>query len=676
MCHAHSTSVRVSPADEPACSVLWVMALALGTCVALAGCSGVAPKEGRPKGGVASVAESDLERRAVAGDAQAQYELGRRFDVGANVTTDPSTPVPANSDQPRFTYVIVGSFKPKDAVSAAQWYRKASVQGHVEAQAALGAMELLAAGDSPKDPSWLRNAAARGSVNAQVNLGVAYAKGMGLPTDSAESVALWAKAAEVGSVYAQYNLGVAYATGDGVPEQPAIAIEWWRKAADQGHADSGYQLGIAYSVGWGAPKDEAKAFVLWGKFAEQGHANSQFRLGIAYQDGSGVPKNLTRSVEWLRKAADQGQAESEFFLGQAYFLGAGVPKDVPKAVEWYRKAAEHGFWPAQYELGRAYYAGEGVPKDATKAAEWWLKSAEQGEAMVQDYVAWAYQVGEGVPKDLVLAYAWSNLAAAQGHEGARQRRASLALPDAQRAEAERLSSGWKRGRTLEREGTPAVADKSPRGGGPVNSGSGTAFVVSQSGDAITNNHVIDGCKEVHVAGREGTAKVSVTDTVNDIALIVIPGTIEATAEITRYPNALRQGDEIAVFGFPLSPVLSSEGNITPGVVSALTGLGNNTNQIQITAPIQPGSSGSAVLNMKGEVVGVVAQKLSDAAMAKATGQLAQNVNFAISGQTLKAFLEAHHVEYRLGWYFSFGTKTTADLAAAARKWTVGLECWK
>jgi S1-C subfamily serine protease len=111
------------------------------------------------------------------------------------------------------------------------------------------------------------------------------------------------------------------------------------------------------------------------------------------------------------------------------------------------------------------------------------------------------------------------------------------------------------------------------------------------------------------------------------------------------------------------------------MVSALTGLNNNTNQLQITAPIQPGSSGSPVMNKKGEIVGVVAMKLSDSKMAKATGQVGQNVNFAVNGQTMKSFLDAHKVVYVTGGLLSFN-KSTADMADEARKWTTVVECWK
>ena len=170
-------------------------------------------------------------------------------------------------------------------------------------------------------------------------------------------------------------------------------------------------------------------------------------------------------------------------------------------------------------------------------------------------------------------------------------------------------------------------------------------------------------------------KINTTDAVNDLALLQLAGMINDIAAITSDPAKLRQGDDIAVFGFPLNSVLSSGGNLTPGIISALTGLGNNTSQIQITAPIQPGSSGSPVLNKKGEVVGVVSMKLSDSKMAKATGQVGQNVNFAVSGQTLKSFLDAHKIDYAKGGYVSFD-KSAADLADEAKKWTTVVECWK
>jgi len=213
-------------------------------------------------------------------------------------------------------------------------------------------------------------------------------------------------------------------------------------------------------------------------------------------------------------------------------------------------------------------------------------------------------------------------------------------------------------------------------GTPKKSHAGTAFVVSRDGHAVTNFHVVDGCTELRAEGREGPIKRVTDDTINDLALVKIPGEMPSSATIVADPAKLRQGEDIVVFGFPLNAVLSSGGNLTPGVVSALTGLGNNTNQIQITAPIQPGSSGSPVINKKGEVVGVVSMKLSDSKMARATGQIGQNVNFAIGGQTLKAFLNTHKIDFRSGRGFLSFDKSTADLADEARKWTLVLECWK
>src|SRR2546422_535443 len=451
-----------------------------------------------------------------------------------------------------------------------------------------------------------------------------------------------------------------------------------KKEADSGDAVAQYDLGRMYAKGEGVPKDAAEAAEWFRKAATQGNALAQVKLGRMYYDGEGVPKDAAEAAEWWQKAAAQGDAPAQRGLGWMYANGEGVPKDAVKAVEWYQKAAVQGDAPAQRGLGWMYANGEGVPKDAVKAVEWYQKAAAQGDAQAQGMLGSLYAYGEGVPEDSVLSYAWFNLSAAQGNETSKKGRDTITLSSDERAEAERLSSNWKPGQVLHRESESASAagDKAPAGGALAKKGTGTAFIVSSEGHAVTNHHVVAGCKEVRVQGRSDLVQVITRDEVSDLALLKMPGETRARATLAPDPASLRQGQDIVVFGFPLHSVLSSGGNLTPGVVSAITGLGNNSNQIQITAPIQPGSSGSPVMNKKGQVVGVVSMKLSDAAMAKHTGTLPQNVNFAISGQTLNAFLDAHKVPHKTGWSFLSWEKSLAHLRDEARTWTTVVECWK
>jgi S1-C subfamily serine protease len=164
--------------------------------------------------------------------------------------------------------------------------------------------------------------------------------------------------------------------------------------------------------------------------------------------------------------------------------------------------------------------------------------------------------------------------------------------------------------------------------------------------------------------------------VNDLALLKLTDKSDEYAKLNPSPGKLMQGEDVIVFGYPLNFALSSGGNLTPGTLSALTGLGNNTNQIQITAPIQPGSSGSPVMDRKGNVVAVVSLTLDDSKMSKLTGQVGQNVNFAVNGQTVRAFLDTNNVPYETGGGFFSSDQSNVEIAEQARKWTVLMECWK
>lgn len=503
------------------------------------------------------------------------------------------------------------------------------------------------------------------------------------------------KKAEAGDVSAMVELGKAYDLGrnwgkaiqfhyiDTGENDPLLdrekSAEWYGKAADQGNAEALGRLGRLFFEGSGVQKDFGKALERFQKAAAQGDAIAQFGLGMMYGKGDGIPKDENKFQEWIQKSAAQGLPDAQNLVAAWYSEGYfGFSKDAVKAVEWLQKAAAQGHAFAQLSLGQAYRDGKGVPKDAVKAIEWYGKSAVQGLAVSQFMLGIEYFNGKGGLDDNVLAYAWLNLASGRGDEVAGRQRDSVArsMTPAEIAEGQRLSSGWKVGQVLARESGPAGGSKQRSlPGSLAKKGTGTLFVVGKSGHAITNKHVTDGCVELRIEGRDGVAKHVTEDAVNDLALVQIPGEVKAAASIANDPAKLRQGEDIVVFGFPLNSLLSSGGNLTPGVVSAMTGLGNNTNQIQITAPIQPGSSGSPVMNKKGEVVGVVSMKLSDSKMAKATGSIGQNVNFAVSGQTLRTFLDTHKVEYRSGGLLSF-EKSTADLADEARKWTLVVECWK
>ena len=573
--------------------------------------------------------------------------------------------------------LLVGCVGNPEEQKLAELTKKAEA-GDAEAQHILGLMYAKGDGvakDRAKAAEWWQKAATQGSTKSQYNLGLLYARGDGVAKDMAKAAEWWQKAATQGDAKAQGYLGWLYEQGDGVAKDMAKAAELYQKAAEQGDAKAQISLGMMYEEGNGVAKDLAKAVELYQKAAGQGNAIAQFYLGLRYERGEGVPKDMGKAMEWYQKSATQGDADAQVNLGLMYYRGEGVPKDAAKAVEWWQKAASQGDTQAQINLASMYYRGEGVPKDAAKAVDWMKKAASQGHTAAQWSLGEMYANGEGVAQDRVLAYAWCNLAAAEGVRGAKDKRDSILLTPTQRSEAERLSSNWKEGQILARQSGTAP-DRGPVSGGALSkTGTGTAFFVNVSGQAITNYHIVSGCTEVRAEGREGVVKVVTTDAVNDMALIQIPGAVSATAAISSDPAKLRQGEEIVVFGFPLNFLLSSGGNLTPGVVSALTGLGNNTNQIQITAPVQVGSSGSPVLNRKGEVVGMVSMKLSDSQMVKATGTVGQNVNFALSGQTLKTFLETHKADYRTIWLPSFN-KSNADLADEARKWTLVVECWK
>ena len=355
----------------------------------------------------------------------------------------------------------------------------------------------------------------------------------------------------------------------------------------------------------------------------------------------------------------------------------GAPKDFSEAQKWFRKASEQGNSGAEIELGVLYEEGNGVPQDHAEAARWYRKAAEKGNALAQILLANLYLEGRGLPQSLVDAHMWYNLAAAAGVSLAAEYRDLIEkrmTPD-QITRAQELARNWHaRSETVTE--SPERHTLGSIGSGLRLAVSGTGFVVGPPGFVVTNEHVVEGCRSVRtqIAGRPRTLATVTADQSNDLALLELAGGSNRPTATFRAGRGPRVGETVVTVGYPLSGLLADSPTVTTGVLSALAGPGNDARLMQITAPIQQGSSGSPLLDASGNVVGIVVSKLDALRVASLTGDVPQNVNFAIKASVVRAFLEANGVEFRTT--ASTAERDTPALADQARKYTIPLECWK
>lgn len=467
-----------------------------------------------------------------------------------------------------------------------------------------------------------------------------------------------------------------------MPRDDVEAARWYRQAGDQGHADAQYKLGTMCHRGEGVPQDDAEAVRWYRRAAKQGLVDAQVNLGFMYAMGLGVLQDYVEAMRWYRRAAEQGSAIAQNNIGFMYAEGQGVSQDYTEAVRWLRRAAEQGVDEAQHDLGLRYAEGQGVLQDDAEAVRWWRRAAEQGHAKAQCDLGIGYAEGRGVPQSYVQAHKWLNLAASR-FSRSEQKLRNLAvryrnmieakMTQGQLEKAQRLARAWKPKPSGDL--VPNVAGKNKAAVRyPVEmTSTGSGFFVSKGGHILTNAHVVNGCTDVRIPPA-APVRVAARDDASDLALLRGPADLAGAVGAFREGRGIRPGADVVVIGYPLQGVVASEANVTRGNVSALAGLDDDRRLFQITAPVQPGNSGGPVLDTSGHVVGVAVGKLDALQVALATGDIPQNVNFAVSAGTARAFLDAEDVPYETAR--SSDTLAPDDVAAKAKKFTVLVECWK
>lgn len=167
-------------------------------------------------------------------------------------------------------------------------------------------------------------------------------------------------------------------------------------------------------------------------------------------------------------------------------------------------------------------------------------------------------------------------------------------------------------------------------------GTGSGVVIGRD-LVITNAHVIEDGQTFSI-GRSGDRLVPLAvDPLHDLALL--QGSVSGAALPLRIGSPLWLGEPVLAAGYPLMDVLGSDLKVTTGNISGLTGSAGDASRFQFTAPIGSGSSGGAILDEAGNVVGIIAAALSHRSLHE-RGSISENVNFGVKAALVFELLAA------------------------------------
>ncbi len=194
---------------------------------------------------------------------------------------------------------------------------------------------------------------------------------------------------------------------------------------------------------------------------------------------------------------------------------------------------------------------------------------------------------------------------------------------------------------------------------PLGTSLGSGVLVTAEGHLLTNHHVIRGAERIQVLlanGRTAPARVVGTDPESDLAVLQVAGTRLPHTALASSAE-LQVGDVVFAIGNPFGVGQT----VTQGIISALgrseLGLATFENFIQTDAAINPGNSGGALINARGEVIGI------NTAIFSQTGG-SSGIGFAIPGNLARAVLSdiIEHGRVIRGW---IGVQVVDDGGAGA-----------
>ena len=163
-------------------------------------------------------------------------------------------------------------------------------------------------------------------------------------------------------------------------------------------------------------------------------------------------------------------------------------------------------------------------------------------------------------------------------------------------------------------------------------GSGTGFIINENGLMVTNKHVVEGNNRITVrltTGEEYGGNVTEQDPRLDLAYVEIDANRNFTPIAIGDSGKIRVGEDVIAIGFPLGRSLGLEPTVSVGIISA-----KRDNRLQTDASLNPGNSGGPLLDMFGQVVGVVVSRVET----NNVGRPVAGIGFAIPINAVKSGL--------------------------------------
>lgn len=171
---------------------------------------------------------------------------------------------------------------------------------------------------------------------------------------------------------------------------------------------------------------------------------------------------------------------------------------------------------------------------------------------------------------------------------------------------------------------------------------GSGFFVGTEGYFVTNAHVVGDASKAEIIFADKVLQAKVINVSKAVDLAVLK-TSEKVTGIELGQENPDLGLDVYAIGFPNPDLQGTEVKVTKGVISSRKGFNNDDTRFQIDAAIQPGNSGGPLCDASGKLVGVIVSALNAVYVAKETGSIPQNVNYAIKTSEVAVFLRSRSI---------------------------------